>query len=62
MTRHLQTLAFVTVFALSFTALGRAQEPAATQPSKAAAPVQPQQSLMLTPLKLQIVISRYQGD
>ena len=57
MTKHLQTLAFVFVFALASTAVARAQEndkPPAPAPKPAAAPV--------TPLKIQVVISRYQGE
>ena len=62
MIKHLQTLAFVTVFALAFGGGVRAQEPPATQPAKAAASAQPQPPPVLTPLKIQIVISRYQGE
>ena len=61
MTKHLQTLVFITAFSLIFAAVGRAQQPSAPQPAKAAT-VQPEQPPVLTPLRLQIVISRYQGD
>jgi len=56
-TKHLQTVAFVFVFALTSTAVARAQEkekPPAPAPKPAAAPA--------TPLKIQVVISRYQGE
>ena len=54
MTKHLQTLALVFVCAVASTAIVRAQEkdkPAAPAPKPAA-----------TPLKIQVVISRYQGE
>jgi Bacterial type II and III secretion system protein len=53
-TKHLQTLAVVFVCALASTAIVRAQEkdkPAAPAPKPAA-----------TPLRIQVVISRYQGE
>jgi len=56
-TKHLQTLAFVLVFALTSTTFASAQEkdkPTAPVPRPAAAPV--------TPLKIQVVISRSQGE
>jgi type II/III secretion system protein len=56
-----QTLAFVFVFALASTALVRTQEkdktpPPAPAPKAAAAPA------TFTPLKVQVVIARYQAD
>jgi hypothetical protein len=51
-TKQLQTLALVFAFAIASTAVVRTQEKAA--PSPAAGGV--------TPLKVQVVISRYQGD
>ena len=55
MTRHLQTVALVFAFALASTAIGRAQEkPVASPAAKAAG--------TMTPLKVLVVISRYQGD
>ena len=62
MTTHLHTLTFVTVFTLAFGAGGRAQDPPATPLAQAATAVQPEQQRVLTSLKLQIVIARYQGD
>ena len=62
MTKHLQTLVFVIVFALAFGSPGRTQEPSAAPPAKTASSVQPEQPRALTPLKLQIVIARYQGE
>jgi Flp pilus assembly secretin CpaC len=53
-TKHLQALALVFVFALPSTAIVRAQDkdkPAAPAPKPAA-----------TPLRIQVVISRYQGE
>ena len=52
MTKHCQTLAIIFAFIIASTAVVRTQEKAA--PS---APVSP-----VTPLKVQLVISRYQGD
>ena len=49
MTKHLHTLGLVFVFALASSAVARTQE--APQPSKG-----------LTPLRIQLVISRYQGE
>jgi hypothetical protein len=53
-TKVLQTLALVFAFALGLTGLARAQE-------KPAAPSAPK-AVTITPVKLQIVISRYQGE
>ena len=55
MTKHLQTLALVFAFALASTAMVRTQEK-----EKPAAP--PAKAVAITPLKVQVVISRYQGD
>ena len=52
MTRPYQTLAFVLGFALASTAVVRTQEKSAPGPPPS----------RVTPLKLQIVISRYQGE
>ncbi|HEY7285933.1 MAG TPA: hypothetical protein VH497_10845 [Vicinamibacterales bacterium] len=49
MTRPLQTTVFVLVFALTSTALVRTQEKEKTAPT-------------VTPLKVQVVIARYQGE
>ena len=49
MTRHLQTIGFVLVFAVGSTVLAQGQDK-----EKAPAPV--------TPLKVQVVIARYQGE
>ena len=56
MTKHLQTLAFVFVFALASTAVARAQEK-----DKPPAPA-PKPVASATPLKVQVVISRSQGE
>jgi hypothetical protein len=56
-TKHLPTLAFVFLFALISTTMAHAQEkdkPPAPEPKPAAKPV--------APLKIQVVISRYQGE
>jgi hypothetical protein len=56
-TTSLPTLALVLTFALGSTAIGRAQEkpaPPATTAPKAAATI--------TPIKVQVLISRYQGE
>lgn len=60
MTKHLQTLTFTVLFVLAAGAAGFTQEPSKTQPASAAAPVQSRKPL--TPLKVQVVVSRYQGD
>ena len=55
MTRHLPTIALVFAFALASSSIVRTQEKAAAAPAaKASTPT--------TPLKFQIVISRYQGE
>ena len=54
MTKHLQTLALVFAFALASTAIVRAQDKPAAPAKEAKAPV--------VPLKVQVVISRYQGE
>ncbi|HMD33453.1 MAG TPA: hypothetical protein VKH42_00730 [Vicinamibacterales bacterium] len=54
MTKHLQTLALVSAFALASTAIVRAQDKPAAPAKEAKAPV--------VPLKVQVVISRYQGE
>jgi len=53
-TKHLQTLALVSAFALASTAIVRAQDKPAAPAKEAKAPV--------VPLKVQVVISRYQGE
>ena len=53
---HLRTLGLVFAFALASTAAGRAQDKPATPPPAAKAPT------VVTPLKVQVVISRYQGE
>jgi hypothetical protein len=53
-TKPLPTLALVFAFALASTALVRTQDKPAPAPSKAA--------VQATPLKIQVVISRYQGE
>jgi type II/III secretion system protein len=61
-TKQLQTLAFVLAFAFASTALARAQDrekektPAPAAAPRAAAPVN------VTPLRVQVVIGRYQGE
>lgn len=55
MTKTLQTLALVFAFALGSIALAHAQE-------KPAAPSAPRAAVTITPVKIQIVISRYQGE
>ena len=55
MTNSLQRLALVFALALGSTALAQAQE-------KPAAPSTPKAGTAITPVKLQIVISRYQGE
>ena len=55
MTRHLQTIALVFAFALASSVIVRSQEkPAPAAPKLAAAPV--------TPLKVSVVVSRFQGE
>ena len=54
MTKPLPTLALVFAFALASTALVRTQDKPAPAPSKA--------TMQATPLKIQVVISRYQGE
>ena len=54
MTKHLQTLALVSSVALASTAIVRAQDKPAAAAKEAKAPV--------VPLKVQVVISRYQGE
>ena len=54
MTKHLQTLALVSSVALASTAIVRAQDKPAAPAKEAKAPV--------VPLKVQVVISRYQGE
>ena len=54
MTKHLQTLGLVFAFALASTAIVRAQDKPAAPSKEAKAPV--------VPLKVQVVISRYQGE
>jgi hypothetical protein len=51
-TNHLRTLALVFAFAIASTAVVRTQEKAAPSPAAG----------VVTPLKVQVVISRYQGD
>jgi len=51
-TKHRQTLAIIVAFALAPTAVVRTQDKAASPPSGGSA----------TPLKVQVVISRYQGE
>ena len=61
MTKHLQTLAFVFAFALASTAIASTQEkekPSPPPPQKASTPM----PLNVTPLKVQVVIGRYQGE
>ena len=58
MTKHLQTLALVVAFALASTALARAQDKPADKP---AAPAK-EAKAPVVPLKVQVVISRYQGE
>ena len=55
MTKHLQTIALVFAFALASSVIVRSQEkpaPAAPKPAPAA----------VTPLKVQVVVSRFQGE
>jgi hypothetical protein len=54
-TKMLQTVALVFAFALGSMALARAQEKPATPPA-------PRAAATITPVKIQIVISRYQGE
>ena len=54
MTKPLATLGLIFAFALASTALVRTQEKPAPVPAKAA--------MQAMPLKIQVVISRYQGD
>jgi len=59
-TKTLQLLSLVLAFALSTAALATAQEKEKTQaPEQAKAPAPPR---VVTPLKVQIVIGRYQGE
>ncbi len=61
MTKHLQTLAFVFAFSLASTVIASTQEkekPAPPPPQKASTPL----PLNVTPLKVQVVIGRYQGE
>jgi hypothetical protein len=53
-TKTLQTLALVCTLALGWTALARAQKPEA--------PPAPRAAVTITPVKIQVVISRYQGE
>ena len=55
MTKHLQTIALVFAFALASSATVRAQDKPATPPAK---PPQP----AAIPLKVQVIISRFQGE
>jgi hypothetical protein len=60
-TKHLQTLAFVFAFALASTAIASTQEkekPTPPPPQKASTPM----PLNVTPLKVQVVFARYQGE
>ena len=54
MTKHLQTLALVFAFALASPAIVLAQDKPAAPAKEAKSPV--------VPLKVQVVISRYQGE
>jgi hypothetical protein len=60
-TKHAVTLAFVSALAAGSGVIARAQQPAAP-PAAASAPAQPVAQAPLTPLKLQVVISKYQGE
>ena len=55
MTKHLQTIALVFAFALASSATVRAQDKPAAPPAK---PPQP----AVIPLKVQVIISRFQGE
>ena len=55
MTKHLQLFALVFAFALASTAVVRTQEKPAAPPAK---PAQPS----VTPLKVQVLVSRFQGE
>ena len=57
MTKHVETLALVFAFSLASTALVRTQEKPATPP-----PPKPPVLAAATPLKVQVVIGRYQGE
>ena len=62
MIKHVKTLAFVYAFAMAFGAIARAQQPTAPPAANASAPAQPATQAPLTPLKVQVVISKYQGE
>ena len=59
MTKHLQTLALVSAVALASTAIVRAQEKDKDKPAAATPKAAP---VVVTPLKAQVVIARYQGE
>jgi Bacterial type II and III secretion system protein len=62
-TKQLQTLAFVFAFALASTALVSSQEKQQEKPQeKPPAPAAAKPSTPVVPLKIQIVIARYQGE
>jgi hypothetical protein len=59
--KHLQTLAFVFAFALASTAIASTQEKEKTSRPTPQQPSTPM-PLNVTPLKVQVVIGRYQGE
>jgi hypothetical protein len=61
-TKHAMTLAFVFALAVGSGVIARAQQPTAPPAANASAPAQPVTQAPLTPLKLQVVISKYQGE
>ena len=61
MTKYLQTFAMVCAFALASTAIARTQEKPTTPPV-VRIPVVQQTPPPVTPLRVQVVIARYQGE
>ena len=62
MSKHLQTIAFVFAFALASTALASTQEKEKDKKPAPASGEPAMQAASVTPLKVQVVIGRYQGD
>lgn len=62
MTKHAKTLVFVSAFAVASGVIAQAQQPTAAPAANASAPAQPALQAPLTPLKIQVVISKYQGE
>lgn len=62
MIKHAKILAFVSAFAVASGVLARAQQPTAPPAANPSAAAQPATQAPLTPLKVQVVISKYQGE